>query len=269
MSTSDFSSPALSASTGGKVEDDDRAIAVIPASTPPPAEIITQASRLPTRLDTRLPRIEKLWDFEDWSFWIRRVKCALELLDLTDLVDLSISRPAPDDRDYEKWRRAAKAVRFWLLNNISKDIFMKVMDSPKPNTWPDDLLKLIKSVVLSDPREIMDRVVEISRSDFGSIPEFVKALQDRVRLSIDADVAVSPYRACRILLDGINDEMPDYAEAALVELHSEDDEVDDLSWARFTKLCRSTLRIMKMMGLTPVASKSSSKASSRRAKKFN
>ncbi|KAK1147175.1 hypothetical protein N8T08_001914 [Aspergillus melleus] len=108
MSSSDFSSPILPASTPGKVEVEDLSIAIIPASTE-----ITQASGLPTRLDTKLPPpIEKLSNTEDWSFWVRRVKCALELLDLTDLIDSSIPRPTLNNRDYEEWREAAKAVRY-------------------------------------------------------------------------------------------------------------------------------------------------------------
>lgn len=141
---------------------------------------------------------------------------------------------------------------------------MGVTDFSKPDTWPDDLLKLIRSAVVPPPVDLWDRTSNISRSEFGTIPEFVKALRDLVRLTNDSYMATSPTWACHELLGGIRGEMPDFALRRYIKL--DETPANDLPWDAFPKLCDKTIRSANSRGLTPSTAQSS-KSSSKTARK--
>lgn len=75
------------------------------------ANPITQASNLPRRFDSTLPRVKPLKGMPDYDIWLFKVETTLQQHNLHELIDSTIPRPSDTDPKHEHWRKLSKLVK--------------------------------------------------------------------------------------------------------------------------------------------------------------
>ncbi|KAF5858633.1 hypothetical protein ETB97_003942 [Aspergillus alliaceus] len=176
---------------------------------------INQATNLPEKADFTLQPMEKLENHNNWDEWIDTVRMILDIHELQDLIKADVPKPSKSDPKYEIWRTCASIVNLWLRAHLTEDLAAKLETTHLPKQWPDETVQTISKLIhghgyLLNGAVWIDAVL-IKRSDYGTIQQFVTALQEKISAAGKVNMTITPYQATLLLLNGIETELPIFA----------------------------------------------------------
>ncbi|KAI9036661.1 integrase catalytic domain-containing protein [Aspergillus affinis] len=178
---------------------------------------LTQATNLPTKINVAIQPIDKLNDRNGWKIWSGKVKFALQAHRLADLIRADLPRPAETDP--------------------------KIVDSPKPHEWPDDFFQVIQQTVVGAGHNLSHRIflesVEVKRSDYGTLTQFIEASKEKTMAAIDAKNSCIPRQAISILFKGLSEDMKTFVEVYL--FFWDEAKYKTLKWEDYWSICEAAL----------------------------
>ncbi|KAF7161054.1 hypothetical protein CNMCM5623_006731 [Aspergillus felis] len=204
---------------------------------------VTQAAKLdkhslPTSISGLTERLKTRKDYELWTFYAKS-KCELELHELEDLINKSISRPAETYPNYRLWSNASKLVRNWLIGQVGKDIANTLRVTTDLIACADDMWEAIKNIILghghSESRSNFKKTVYMKRSDFATIAQYVANFRDRVDACERLKTPITPYRATLLMLEELSKELPSWCN--VIESKFTKDSPESLSKTEFHENC--------------------------------
>lgn len=199
------------------------------------ANPITQASNLPRRFDSTLPRVKPLKGMPDYDIWLFKVETTLQQHNLHELIDSTIPRPSDTDPKHEHWRKLSKLVKTWLAHQLGKPMIRAFLCTRARLEFADDFMHAIEKLVLGEPGLAWTKAANIQRADYANVDHFVAALKMRVRYSNKVDKRIKPAFATEILFAAVRGEIKGYVDVVSARLSAEDK--DNMSWDTFFRFC--------------------------------
>ncbi|KAJ9216430.1 hypothetical protein DTO166G4_2018 [Paecilomyces variotii] len=204
-----------------------------------------QGSNLPENIPLQMPEMEmKLKDASEFDVWFYLVESALEAIDMIDLINPAIPRPAEEDPDYEKWRKMSLQVEWWLTSHLDSSFVKELILLPERPTYADELITAIRKISGYHPSCLGKQWLLLSqttRSQFGSLEQFVSTYRSRYMKAYEIGLGLIPFAATWTLLHNIEAELPYWT--MIKRIHYFETDPINVTMQEFKQVCLEAIEM--------------------------
>ncbi|OJJ49805.1 hypothetical protein ASPZODRAFT_128335 [Penicilliopsis zonata CBS 506.65] len=191
-----------------------------------------------------LDSIRPLKGRENVDLWEDHVRWVLEASFCEDLINKDIPRPLlNEDRnsDYALWDKASRRIKVWLGLSLDPTIQREVKVSGLPQVYADDfyhaIITCVKGAAICQATDYYIQATRMKRSDYNSVNQYIQEFVNAVNAAnLRPATIIKPLSATMILIDGLKDDIPMWAENTRHELYKRID-IDELAEKEFLRYC--------------------------------
>ena len=183
--------------------------------------------------------------------WLEEVHGILRGHNLHRLIDINIKRPRRSSPVARNWQTISIQIQEWLSESMSVAIYERIKKRGYRIKLADEFMMNARITLqdqgMASVSRVTDRVLNIRRCDFNTIPKFVKAVRERYERCREVGLDVKPYLVLSRMFGELRRDIPTFIErkTAEVDARGDGDVWNNVTADDIFEICDSILRNVK------------------------